>query len=96
MPFPGCSPSRVYGYAPLTTIRASPGRAEYKPPVGHKVGQRVYSPSYAHTLLMTAKQFVNRLAKMRLIPLPGNIRSRRFRFNHSALAKIETFTVEEV
>ena len=61
-----------------------------------KVGQGVYSPSYAHTLLMTAKQFVNRLAKMRLIPLPGNIRSRRFRFNHSALAKIETFTVEEV
>ena len=45
---------------------------------------------------MTAKQFVNRLAKMRLIPLPGNIHSRRFRFNHSALAKIETFTVEEV
>src|SRR5512135_3215078 len=30
MPFPGCSPSRVYGYAPLTTIRASPGRAGYK------------------------------------------------------------------
>src|SRR5512135_1156429 len=29
MPFPGCSPSRVYGYAPLTTIRASPGRAGY-------------------------------------------------------------------
>ena len=33
---------------------------------------------------------------MKLIPLPGNIRSRRFRFNHSAPAKIETFTVEEV
>ena len=55
-----------------------------------------YSPTYAHTLLMTAKQFISRLAEMRLIPLPGNIRSRRFRFNHSAPAKIETFTVEEV
>jgi integrase len=55
-----------------------------------------YSPTYAHTLLMTAKQFISRLAEMRLIPLPGNIRSRRFRFNHSTPAKIETFTIEEV
>jgi integrase len=45
---------------------------------------------------MTAKQFISRLAEMKLIPLPGNIRSRRFRFNHSVAAKIETFTVEEV
>ena len=45
---------------------------------------------------MTAKQFISRLAEMRLISLPGNIRSRRFRFNYSAPAKIETFTVEEV
>jgi integrase len=28
--------------------------------------------------------------------VPGNLRSRRFRFNHSAPAKIETFTPEEV
>jgi integrase len=55
-----------------------------------------YSPNYAHTLMMTAKQFISRLAELRLIPLPGNIRSRRFRFNHSAPAKIETFSVEEV
>ena len=61
-----------------------------------KVGAGDYSPTYAHTLLMTAKQFVSRMAEMRLIPLPANIRSRRFRFNHSAPAKIETFTVEEV
>ncbi len=47
-------------------------------------------------LLMTAKQFIGRLAEMKLIPLPGNIRSRRFRFNHSVAARIETFTVEEV
>ena len=55
-----------------------------------------YSPGYAHTLMMTAKQFISRLAEMKLIPLPGNIRSRRFRFNHSAPAKIETFTTDEV
>lgn len=45
---------------------------------------------------MTAKQFITRLAELKLIALPGNIRSRRFRFNHSAPSKIETFTVEEV
>lgn len=61
-----------------------------------KMGTGEYSASYAHTLLMTAKQFVSRLAEMRLIALPGNIRSRRFRFNHSTPAKIETFTVAEV
>src|SRR5262249_29148272 len=60
-----------------------------------KVGED-YSPTYAHTLLMTAKQFIARLAEMKLIPTPGNLRSRRFRFNHSAPQKIETFTVQEV
>jgi integrase len=61
-----------------------------------KVGVEEYSPTYAHTLLMTAKQFVSRLAEMKLIALPGNIRSRRFRFNHSVAAKIEIFTIAEV
>jgi integrase len=61
-----------------------------------QVAARKYSPNYAHTLLMTAKQFISRLAELRLIPLPGNIRSRRFRFNHSAPARIETFSVAEV
>lgn len=60
------------------------------------VGEKTYSANYAHTLLMTAKQFISRLAELKLILLPGNIRSRRFRFNHSAAAKIETFSVEEV
>jgi integrase len=61
-----------------------------------QVAARTYSPNYAHTLLMTAKQFISRLAELKLIPLPGNIRSRRFRFNHSAPARIEIFTIEEV
>jgi integrase len=61
-----------------------------------QVGAQKYSPNYAHTLMMTAKQFISRLAEMKLIPLPGNIRSRRFRFNHSAAGKIETFSIQEV
>jgi integrase len=61
-----------------------------------QVGSGKYAPTYAHTLLMTAKQFISRLAELKLIPLPGNIRSRRFRFNHSAPAKIETFSIEEI
>ncbi|HUE14747.1 MAG TPA: tyrosine-type recombinase/integrase [Planctomycetaceae bacterium] len=61
-----------------------------------QVGGERYSPNYAHTLLMTARQFISRLAELKLISLPCNIRSRRFRFNHSAPARIETFTVEEV
>lgn len=61
-----------------------------------KVGAGEYSPNYAHTLMMTAKQFIARLAELKLIPVPGNIRSRRFRFNHSAPAKVETFTAAEI
>src|SRR5262249_41656048 len=60
-----------------------------------QVAGEKYSPSYAHTLMMTTKQFISRLAELQLIPLPGNIRS-RLRFNHSAPTKIETFTVDEV
>ena len=61
-----------------------------------QVGSGKYAPTYAHTLLMTAKQFISRLAELKLIPLPSNIRSRCFRFNHSAPAKIETFSTEEI
>ncbi len=55
-----------------------------------QVGGNKYSPAYAHTLLMTAKQFISRLAEKKLIPLPGNIRSRRLRLNQSAPKAIET------
>ena len=61
-----------------------------------QVAAGAYAPTYAHTLLMSARQFVSRLAEMKLIPLPGNIRSRRMRFNHSAPTEIETFTPAEV
>lgn len=64
--------------------------------LSQKVLAKAYSPAYAHTIMMTTKQFVSRLAEMKLIPLPGNIRSRRFRFNHSSPTKIEIFSVEEV
>ena len=42
-----------------------------------QIGAEKYSAGYAHTLMMTAKQFISRLAELRLIPLPGNIRPRR-------------------
>ena len=61
-----------------------------------KVGVEEYSPTYAHTLLMTSRQFIARLAELNLIAPLGNIRSRRFRFNHSVAAKIEVFTPAEV
>ena len=61
-----------------------------------KMGDGTYSPTAAHEILMTAKQFIRWLAERKLIGLPGNIDSRRFRFNHKVAAKIETFTVEEI
>lgn len=61
-----------------------------------KMGEGVYSPTTAHEILMTAKQFIRWMAERKLIGLPGNIDSRRFRFNHTVAAKIETFTVEEI
>ncbi|RUL89420.1 tyrosine-type recombinase/integrase [Tautonia sociabilis] len=64
--------------------------------LSRQVAEGRYSRSSAHELLMTAKQFISRLATLRLIPLPGNIRDRRFRFNHSVAAEIETYSVEEV
>jgi len=61
-----------------------------------QVAAERFSPAYAHNALMTAKQFISRLAELKLIPVPGNLRSRRFRFSHSAPAKIQTFAIEEV
>lgn len=61
-----------------------------------QVAEGRYSPASAHELLMTAKQFITRLATLKLIQQPGNIRDRRFRFNHSTAAAIETFTIDEV
>lgn len=60
------------------------------------VGAKRYSPVTAHEMLMTAKQFVRWMAEKRLIPLPGNINSRRFRFNHSVAQEVETFEADEV
>lgn len=61
-----------------------------------QVAAEKYSPSYAHTLMMTARQFIAHVAEKNVIPAPGNLRSRRFRFNHTAPAKVEVFEVGEV
>jgi len=60
------------------------------------IGEKRYSPVSAHELMMTAKQFVRWMAEKKLIQLPGNINSRRFRFNHSVAAKVETFEIDEI
>jgi integrase len=60
-----------------------------------KIGQKGYAPSYARSILGATKQFIKRLAELGLIPLPGNIASRKFRFDDGP-KEIETFTVEEV
>jgi integrase len=60
-----------------------------------KVAAGEFSTATAHETQMAARQFIERLGEMRLITLPGNIRSHRFRFKRPA-AKIDTYTVEEV
>jgi integrase len=54
-----------------------------------------YSSATAKTMFMTVKQFVSRLAELDLIPLPGNIRSRRFRFNDGP-RRIDRLSLAEV
>jgi integrase len=53
-----------------------------------------YSPATCQTVFMTTRQFVSRLAELGIIPLPGNIRSKRFRFNLGA-GEIKRLTVEQ-
>jgi integrase len=60
-----------------------------------KVSDSAYSPSYARTIFMTTKQFISRLGELGLIPLPGNIRSRRFKFGDGPKA-VDRLTIEEV
>jgi len=61
-----------------------------------KVGEKTYSPAYAHSIFGATKQFISRLAELGLASLPGNIRSRKFRFGHSQPRRIPTFTIDEV
>ncbi len=60
-----------------------------------KVAEKAYSPSYAKMIFMTTKQFISRLGELGIIPLPGNIRSRRFKFGDGPQA-VERFSLEEV
>ncbi len=60
-----------------------------------QIDERRFSPATAKGALMTAKQFIRRLAEVSLIPLPGNIDSRRFRFGDGPRTVIR-LTIEEV
>ncbi len=64
--------------------------------LSRKVASEDYSPIYAHNIMLTAKQFIRRLAELRLIALPSNLQSARFRFKHTAAKKVETYTTQEV
>jgi integrase len=60
-----------------------------------RIGGKSYSPSYGRSILGATKQFIKRLAELGLIPLPGNIASKKFKFDDGP-REIETFSVEEV
>ena len=60
-----------------------------------KIGEKRYSPSYGRSIFGATKQFIKRLAELGLIPLPGNIASKKFKFDDGP-KELETFSVEEV
>lgn len=59
------------------------------------VSENRYAPTTAQTMFMTARQFINRLCEHGLIPVPGNIRSKRLKFTQQTKS-VERFTIEEV
>ena len=61
-----------------------------------RVHALTYSVNYANSIMVATKQWINWLAAEKgLIPLPGNIRSKRIGFKLRAKA-IEIFTAEEI
>jgi len=80
--------------SPIDAITA-PKLEEYWAWLSLQVQEKRYSSSYAKGLLMTAKQFINRLGELGLIPLPGNIRAKRLKIPDSPKA-VETLALEEV
>lgn len=68
---------------------------EYYGWVSSQIVEGKWTPATANGVFMSARQFIRWMAELGLIPLPGNIQSRRFRFGSGATA-IETFTDEEI
>lgn len=60
-----------------------------------KVTEKEYAPASAATVFRTVKMFIRRLGEYGLIPLPGNIASRRFRFNEQP-GEVSRYSVDEV
>lgn len=83
---------------PATSIDAvdEPKLESFFVHLSDKVSDGEYSKATASLVFLTARQFISRLAEMKLITAPGNLRSRRFRFGQGLAATIETFTVGEV
>jgi len=63
--------------------------------VSGQVAEAKWTSTTATGVFMTARQFIRRLAELGVIPLPGNISSRRFRFGSGA-TQVETFTDDEL
>jgi integrase len=80
--------------APIDAITAAK-LEEYWAWLVSQMTEERFSPATAKGMLMTAKQFIRRLAEVGLIPLPGNIDARRFRFGDGP-KKVETLAIEEV
>jgi integrase len=62
----------------------------------NRVHQQTYSKDYAHSIFGAVRQWITWVAERGLMPLPGNIRSRRFKFGNGGGKKIVTFTDAEV
>lgn len=63
------------------------------------VGSSDYSPDYARSIFTATKQFISWQCELGLIPLPGNIGSRKFRFGKKrprGLTKGDLFTPAEI
>lgn len=81
-------------YCDVATVTALKLEAYYGW-VSSQVVEGKWTPATANGVFMTARQFIRWMADLGLIPLPGNIGSRRFRFGNGATS-IETFTDEEI
>jgi integrase len=60
-----------------------------------QVSEKKWKPATATGVFMTARQFIRWAAELGIIPLPGNIASKRFKFGLGA-SEIITFTKDEI
>jgi integrase len=84
-----CGPQQEIGCITATKLQ------DYYSHLCRQIGAGRYRPAYARSLFNASKAFIRHVAELDLIPLPGNITSRRFKFDDTP-EQIVTFTVDEV